>query len=51
MVKKLAKVTLRCTACKQIRDITIKQFAKGQPFCPRCGNREVEVKAVDEIKG
>jgi rRNA maturation endonuclease Nob1 len=51
MVKKLAKVTLRCTACKQIRDITIKQFAKGQPFCPRCGNLEVEVTVVDKVKG
>ena len=44
MVKKQPRVTLRCTACKKMRAITIKQFAKGQPFCPECGNREVEVK-------
>jgi len=51
MVKKIEKVSLRCTACKKMRAITIKQFAKGQPFCPECGNREVEVKAeVDSVR-
>jgi rRNA maturation endonuclease Nob1 len=43
MAKKIAKVLLRCVACKRTRSITIKQFAKGQPFCPMCGNKEVPV--------
>jgi rRNA maturation endonuclease Nob1 len=43
MVKKIERVMLRCVACKATRAITIKQFAKGQPFCPRCGNKEVAV--------
>jgi len=43
MSKAIAKVSLRCTACRAIRSITVKQFAKGQPFCPRCGNIEVTI--------
>lgn len=45
MVKAIERVQLRCTACKATRSITIKTFAKGQPFCPRCGNKEVAVEA------
>jgi len=41
MAKKQPRVSLQCTACKQVRAITVNQFAKGQPFCPRCGNLEV----------
>jgi len=42
---KSGKITVQCVACKTIRDITLNQAAKGQPFCPRCGNVEVAVSA------
>lgn len=51
MVKKIERVSLRCTACRQVRAITIKEFAKGQPFCPKCGNLEVAITVVDRVKG
>jgi rRNA maturation endonuclease Nob1 len=38
-------ITVRCVGCKSYRSITANRFAKGQPFCPKCGNMEVVVKA------
>ena len=40
-----SKIVVQCVACKTKRSITPTQAAKGQPFCPRCGNKEVVVKA------
>jgi ribosomal protein L33 len=40
------KIGLQCVACKAIRYITQTQAAKGQPFCPRCGNIERPIKTV-----
>ena len=42
---KSGKIAVQCVACKTIRDLTLAQAAKGQPFCPRCGNIEVALKA------
>jgi hypothetical protein len=39
-----SKITMRCTGCGNIRDITAVQAIKGRTFCPRCGNLEVAVK-------
>ena len=39
------KITVQCVGCKAKRSITLTQAAKGQPFCPRCGNMEVAIKA------
>jgi rRNA maturation endonuclease Nob1 len=39
------KITVRCVGCHAIRDLTLARAAKGQPFCPRCGNMEIAVKA------
>ena len=51
MVKKIERVLLRCVACKSTRSITVKQFAKGQPFCPKCSNKEVEITHMHAVKG
>jgi rRNA maturation endonuclease Nob1 len=48
MVKKLDKIMLRCVGCKATREITTNQFAKGKPFCPKCGNMELVVEAVSQ---
>jgi rRNA maturation endonuclease Nob1 len=40
-----SRVMLRCVGCKEQRVITPVKFAKGKPFCPRCGNLEMVVKA------
>ena len=40
------KITVRCVGCHAVRDITLAKAAKGQPFCPRCGNLEIAVKVV-----
>jgi hypothetical protein len=50
MVKKIERVLMRCTACKETRSITSKQQAKGPSFCPRCGNVEAPVK-LELIRG
>ena len=47
-VKAPAKILVRCVACKNQRAITARQAAKGQPFCPKCGNVEVAVKVTSK---
>ena len=39
------KILVRCVGCKKTRWLTLKEAAKGQPFCPECGNVEVAVEA------
>jgi predicted RNA-binding Zn-ribbon protein involved in translation (DUF1610 family) len=41
-----AKLLVRCVGCKAERWISVREAAKGQPFCPKCGNMEVAVKAT-----
>ena len=43
-VMKTGKMTVQCVGCKTRRSITLRQAAKGQPFCPKCGNMEIAVK-------
>ena len=43
-----ARLQVRCVGCRNKRWITATEAAKGQPFCPECGNVEVVVKA--EVK-
>ncbi len=43
--KNYGKLTVRCVGCKTQRTITLNQAAKGQPFCPKCGNMEVAIRA------
>lgn len=47
---KWAKIAVRCVGCKNIRDITTNLAAKGQPFCPKCGNMEIAVKVLVKEK-
>ena len=44
------KIALQCVACKSRRSITLTQAAKGQPFCPSCGNIEIAVSAKVKIR-
>ena len=38
------KMSVKCVGCKTTRSITLNQAAKGQPFCPKCGNMEIAIK-------
>lgn len=44
--KPTGKIVLQCVGCKTRRNITLVEAAKGQPFCPKCGNVEVAIKAT-----
>lgn len=44
----IAKLLVRCVGCKNTRWLTPHEAAKGQPFCPKCGNIEVAVKTTSK---
>jgi Zn finger protein HypA/HybF involved in hydrogenase expression len=50
MTKPKNKIVVQCVGCKTRRSITLNQAAKGQPFCPKCGNMEVAIDAAVKLE-
>jgi hypothetical protein len=49
-LKPYGKIVVQCVACKTRRSITLREAAKGQPFCPGCGNMEVAITAAVKLE-